>query len=78
VHVRASDVFVGVVAGAVCAVLAAAFDAGILALRFFSVQLGDHIQSGVLLLALSGAVLGGIVGPGAALLFRKPAPSRAQ
>lgn len=69
----------GVIAGAVCAVLAAAFEAGILALRFFSIQLGDHIESGVLLLALSGAVIGGIVGLGVAALFnRTPAASQAQ
>jgi len=63
VFVRVSDVIVGIVAGAVCSVLAAAFEAGILALRFFSVgHVGGGIGSKIALIGLLGAIAGGIVG----------------
>jgi len=78
VLVRVSDVVVGVIAGAVCAVLAAAFEAGILAFRFFSIgHLGDHFGSGIVVLALAGAMIGGIVGASVQPLFgRRDVPSR--
>lgn len=58
-----SDVLVGVIAGAICSVLAAGFEAVIVTLRFFSVgHLGGGIGSKFLVLALLGAVVGGIVG----------------
>jgi hypothetical protein len=71
VLVRASDVVVGIIAGAVCAVLSAAFDGGILALRFFSIgHLGDRFGAEFAILVLAGAGIGGLVGLGAAALFR--------
>jgi hypothetical protein len=78
VLVRVSDVVVGVIAGAVCAVLAAAFEAGIVALRFFSIDhLGSHFGDGVALLALLGAAVGGVVGASVRPLFGRPqSPSR--
>jgi hypothetical protein len=63
VFIRISDVIVGIVAGAVCSVFAAAFEAGILALRFFSVgHIGGGIGSKIALIGLLGAFGGGIVG----------------
>ncbi len=60
---RVSDVLVGVIAGAVCSVLAAGFEAFIVTLRFFSVgHLGGGIGSKFLIIALLGAVVGGLVG----------------
>ncbi len=78
VLVRVSDVVVGVIAGAVCAVLAAAFEAGILAFRFFTIaHVGDHFGSGLLLLLLFGAAIGGLVGACVhPLVGRREAPSR--
>ena len=61
--IRVSDVLVGIVAGAVCSVLAAAFEAGILVFRFFSVgRIGGGFGSKILLIAVFGAVVGGLVG----------------
>jgi len=63
VFLRVSDVLVGIIAGAICSVLAAAFEAGILALRFFSIgHVGGRFGSGFLIIALLGALVGGIVG----------------
>lgn len=63
VYLRVSDVLIGVIAGAVCSVLAAAFEAFIVTLRFFSVgHLGGGIGSKLLIIALLGAVVGGLVG----------------
>ena len=78
--VRVSDVVVGIIAGAVCSVLAAAFEAGIVALRFFSIgHIGGNFGSGALLLALLGGVVGGLVGFGVGALFnRRAATSRVQ
>ncbi len=60
---RVSDVLVGVVAGAVCSVLAAGFEAFIVTFRFFSVgHVGGGIGSKVVLIALFGAIVGGVVG----------------
>jgi hypothetical protein len=71
VLVRASDVVVGIIAGAVCAVLSAAFEGGILALRFFSIgHLGDHFGSDFAILALAGAAIGGLAALAAGALFR--------
>jgi hypothetical protein len=63
VLLRLSDVLVGIIAGAVCSVLAAAFEAGILALRFISIgRVGGGLGSGLFWIALIGAVIGGLVG----------------
>ncbi len=60
---RVSDILVGVIAGAVCSVLAAGFEAFIVTLRFFSVgHLGGGIGSKFLIIAILGAVVGGVVG----------------
>jgi len=65
VYLRVSDVIVGVIAGAVCSVLAAGFEAFIVTLRFFSVgHLGGGIGSKFLIIALLGAIVGGLVGLG--------------
>jgi hypothetical protein len=73
VLVRLSDVVVGVIAGAVCAVLAAAFEAGILAFRFFSIgHVGGHFGDGLAILALVGAAIGGIIGASVRTLFAPP------
>ena len=78
VLVRVSDVVVGGIAGAVCAVVAAAFEAGIVALRFFSIgHLGSHFGTTVVILALAGAAIGGIVGLSVRPLFGpREMPSR--
>ena len=63
VYLRLNDVLVGALAGAVCSVLAAGFEAFIVTLRFFSVgHLGGGIGSKFLIIALLGAVVGGAVG----------------
>ncbi len=63
VYLRLTDVLVGVIAGAICSVLAAGFEAFIVTLRFFSVgHLGGGIGSKFLLIAVLGAVVGGLVG----------------
>jgi len=72
VLVRASDVVVGTIAGAVCAVLSAAYEGGILAFRFFSIDhLGGHFGNGFAILALAGAAIGGLAAFGAGTLFRR-------
>ncbi|MGA2391980.1 MAG: hypothetical protein ABSH03_01350 [Candidatus Lustribacter sp.] len=72
VLVRASDVVVGVIAGAVCAVLSAAFEGGILAFRFFSIDhLGGHFGSEFAIVAFAGAAIGGLVALTAGTLFRR-------
>jgi hypothetical protein len=75
VLVRASDVVVGIIAGAVCAVVSAAFEGGILAFRFFTIDhLGAHFGGEFAILAVAGAALGGLVAFGAGALFlREPA-----
>jgi hypothetical protein len=76
VLVRASDVILGVIAGAVCAVLSAAFEGGILAFRFFAIDhLGDHFGSEFAIVAFAGAAIGGLVALTAGRLFR-PEPVR--
>jgi hypothetical protein len=72
-----SDVLVGVVAGAVCSVVAAAFETLVLTARFFSLgHIGGGLGSKLVLIALVGAVVGGIVGflTGALFKQRDPVP----
>ncbi len=77
VLVRASDVVVGIIAGAVCAVLSAAFEGGILAFRFFTIgHLGDHFGSGFAILALAGAAIGGLTAFASGALFRREPATR--
>jgi hypothetical protein len=74
VLVRASDVVVGIIAGAVCAVVSAAFEGGILAFRFFTIDpLGAHFGAEFAIFALAGAAIGGLVAFGAGAGFlREP------
>jgi hypothetical protein len=77
VLVRASDVVVGIIAGAVCAVLSAAFEGGILAFRFFSIEhLGGHFGSEFAVFALAGAAIGGLVAFATGTLFRREPATR--
>jgi hypothetical protein len=72
VLVRASDVVVGIIAGAVCAVVSAAFEGGILAFRFFTIDhLGGHFGAEFAILAGAGAAIGGLVAYGAGAFFRR-------
>jgi hypothetical protein len=67
-----SDVLVGVIAGAVCSVVAAAFETVVLTARFFSLgHVGGGLGSKLLLIALVGAVVGGIVGFLVGALFKQ-------
>jgi hypothetical protein len=67
-----SDVLVGIVAGAVCSTIAAAFEASILTLRFFSLgRIGGGLGSKLVLIAVLGAVVGGIVGFLVGALFKQ-------
>ncbi|MBV9440732.1 MAG: hypothetical protein JOZ24_12130 [Candidatus Eremiobacteraeota bacterium] len=66
-----SDVLVGVIAGAICSVIAAAFEGAILTLRFFSLgRVGGGLGSKLLIIAIVGAVVGGIVGFLVGALFK--------
>ena len=73
---RTSDVLVGIIAGAVCSVIAAIFETLVLTARFFSIHAGVGLGSRLLLIALVGAVVGGFVGflVGALFKQRDPAP----
>ncbi|HZO95674.1 MAG TPA: hypothetical protein VFB22_18135 [Candidatus Baltobacteraceae bacterium] len=72
-----SDVLVGVVAGAVCSVIAALFEASVLTLRFFTLgRVGGGLGSKLLLIALVGAVVGGLVGFLVGALFKQRDPVR--
>lgn len=72
---RASDVLVGIIAGAVCSVIAALFEASILTLRFFSLgRVGGGVGSKLLLIAIVGAIVGGIVGFLVGALFKQRDP----
>ncbi len=74
---RVSDVAVGIIAGAACAVLSAAYECGILAFRFFSIDhLGGHFGSGFAILGLAGAAIGGLAALGAGTLFRREPATR--
>lgn len=69
---RISDVLVGIVAGALCSVIAAAFEASVLTLRFFSLgHIGGGLGSKLLIIAVVGAVVGGIVGFLVGALFKQ-------
>ena len=69
---RISDVLVGIVAGALCSVIAAAFEASVLTLRFFSLgRIGGGLGSKLLIIAVVGAVVGGIVGFLVGALFKQ-------
>jgi hypothetical protein len=71
-----SDVLVGIIAGAVCSVIAAAFEASILSFRFFSLEtVGGGLGSRLLLIALVGAIAGGIVGFLVGALFKQHGPA---
>lgn len=75
-RLRLSDVLVGIVAGAVCSVFAAAFEASILTLRFFTLgHVGGGLGSKLLIIALFGAILGGIVGFLVGALFKQRDPA---
>jgi hypothetical protein len=71
-----NDVLVGIIAGAVCSVVAAAFEGSILFFRFFSL---DHVGGGfgskLLLIALVGAIVGGIVGFLVGAFFKQRDPA---
>ena len=72
-----SDVLVGIVAGAVCSTVAAAFEGSILMFRFFSLdRVGGGFGSKLLLIALVGAIAGGIVGFLVGALFKQRDPAR--
>ena len=72
-----SDVLVGVVAGAVCSVIAALFEASVLTLRFFTLgRVGGGLGSKLLLIALVGALVGGLVGFLVGALFKQRDPVR--
>ena len=67
-----SDVLVGVIAGAICSVIAAAFETVVLTARFFSLgRIGGGLGSKLLIIALVGAVVGGIVGFLVGALFKQ-------
>ena len=69
---RWSDVLVGIVAGAVCSVVAAAFETVVLTARFFSLgHIGGGLGSKLVIIALVGAVGGGVVGFLVGALFKQ-------
>jgi hypothetical protein len=75
VLLRMSDVLVGICAGAVCSVFAAAFEASILTLRFFTLgKVGGGLGSKLVLIAIFGAILGGLVGFLVGALFKQREP----
>jgi hypothetical protein len=77
VLLRMSDVLVGIIAGAVCSVVAALFEALVLTARFFSMgHLGGGLGSKLLIIALVGAIVGGIVGFLVGALFKQREPVR--
>jgi Mg/Co/Ni transporter MgtE len=71
-----NDVLVGIIAGAVCSVIAAAFEASVLSFRFFSLEhVGGGVGSRLLFIALAGAIAGGIVGFLVGALFKQRDPA---
>ena len=67
-----SDVLVGVVAGAVCSAIAAAFEAVVLTARFFEMgRYGEGLGLPLLAIALIGAIVGGTVGYLIGALFKQ-------
>jgi hypothetical protein len=72
VLLRMNDVLVGVVAGAVCSAIAAAFETVVLTERFFHLgRFGEGLGSRLLAIALVGAIAGGIVGFLVGALFKQ-------
>ena len=66
-----NDVLVGVVAGATCSVAAAAFETVVLTERFFTIGVGGGLGSKLLIIALAGAIFGGVVGYLVGALFKQ-------
>ena len=72
---RTSDVLVGIIAGAVCSVIAAIFETLVLTARFFSMgRIGGGLGSKLLLIAIVGAIVGGFVGFLVGALFKAREP----
>jgi hypothetical protein len=72
-----NDVLVGIVAGAVCSVIAAAFEASVLTFRFFSLDhVGGGLGSKLLIIALVGAIAGGVVGFLVGAFFKRDPAAR--
>ena len=72
---RTSDVLVGVIAGAVCSVIAAIFESVVLTARFVSVgRIGLGLGLSLLIIAIVGAISGGIVGFLVGALFKQREP----
>ncbi len=71
-----NDVLVGIIAGAVCSVIAAAFEASVLTFRFFSLDhVGGGLGSKLLVIALVGAIAGGVVGFLVGTFFKQRDPA---
>ena len=71
-----SDVLVGIIAGAVCSVVAAAFEGVDPDLPLLLVdQVGGGLGSKLFLIALVGAIVGGIVGFLVGALFKQRGPA---
>jgi hypothetical protein len=71
-----NDVLVGIAAGAVCSVIAAAFEASVLTLRFFDIgHVGVGVGGSLVIIALVGAVAGGIVGFLVGAFFKQRDPA---
>jgi hypothetical protein len=63
VYWRLNDIFVGVITGAVCSILAAVIEGFIATVRIFSFgHIGGAFGTQLLGIGLIGAVLGGMVG----------------
>jgi uncharacterized membrane protein len=74
---RANDVVVGLITGAIVAVIAGALEAYFITIRFMSFgQHGGPIGSKLGLLAIVGAVVGGIVGLFLGALIKPRASAR--
>ncbi len=77
VYWRLNDILVGVITGAVCSVLAAVVEAWIAYLRIFSVgHLGGGIGSKLPIIAIAGAILGGLIGLFLGAIVKPRAASR--
>jgi hypothetical protein len=60
---RANDVLVGIITGAIVAVVAALMEFWLVAMRFMSLgQHGGAFGSGLGIILITGAIVGGIVG----------------
>jgi len=70
-----NDVLVGLVAGAVCSVIAAVFETAVLTARFFSLDhVGGGLGSKLVMIAIVGAIAGGCVGFLVGALFKQRDP----